>query len=113
MRPTGITADRHRAILIVAWSDGHRTDFPFVALSAACPCASCNDEREKLRARGRDPQKDFKPQSSALQAIEPVGSYAINIVWQNGCRYGIYTWDLLLDLERQHPEWLTEPAAQK
>ncbi|MCL5997723.1 MAG: DUF971 domain-containing protein [Chloroflexi bacterium] len=105
MRPTGITADRHRAVLAITWNDGHCTNFPFVELSAACPCANCNDEREKLRAQGLDPRKDFKPKSSLLQAIEPVGSYAVNIVWQNGCRFGIYTWDLLLDLERQHPEW--------
>ena len=105
LRPTGITADRHRAVLTVAWSDGHRTNYPFADLSAACPCANCNDEREKLAARGLDPQKDFKPKSSLLQAIEPVGTYAINIVWKDGCRYGIYSWDLLQALESQHPDW--------
>ncbi len=105
MRPTGITADRHRAVLSVTWNDGHRTNFPFGALSAACPCASCSNEREQLAARGLDPEKDFTPKSSLLQAIEPVGTYAINIVWQDGCRYGIYTWDLLLQLEEQHPDW--------
>ena len=105
LRPTGITADRQRAILTVKWNDGHSTDFPFSFLSAACPCASCNNDREKLVAQGLDPVKDFEPKSSLLQAIEPVGTYAINIVWKDGCRYGIYTWDLLLHLEEQHPEW--------
>jgi DUF971 family protein len=104
-RPIGITADRHHAVLTVTWSDGHSTDFPFDALSAACPCASCNMDREKLSAQGLDPVLDFKPKSSLLQAIEPVGSYAINIVWKDGCRYGIYTWDLLLHLEEQQPDW--------
>jgi DUF971 family protein len=105
LRPSGITADRHRAVLSITWSDGHRTDYPFAELSAACPCANCNDEREKLNAHGRNPATDFKPKSSSLQAIEPVGNYAINIVWKDGCRYGIYTWDFLLELESQRPDW--------
>ena len=105
LRPIGITADRNLAVLTVAWNDGHHTNFPFESLSAACPCASCNSERDKLEAQGLDRVKDFKPKSSLLQAIEPVGTYAINIVWKDGCRYGIYTWDLLLQLETQHPEW--------
>ncbi len=105
MRPTAITADRHRAVLTVTWSDGHNTAFPFYNLSAACPCASCNSDRDKLSAQGLDPVTDFKPKSSLLQAIEPVGTYAINIIWKDGCRYGIYTWELLLNLEEEHPEW--------
>lgn len=105
IRPTAITADRHRAVLAVTWNDGHRSHFPFNALSAACPCANCNNEREQLTAQGLDPAQAFSPKSSLLQAIEPVGNYAINIIWQDGCSYGIYTWDLLLQLEGQHPDW--------
>lgn len=105
LKPTGITADRQRSILSVTWSDGHQTEIPFYELSAACPCASCNDKRQKLEEQGRDAQKDFRPDSSELQAIELVGSYAINIAWKNGCRYGIYSWDLLLGLEEQYPGW--------
>ena len=105
VRPTGITADRNRAILSVAWSDGHTTSYPFRDLSAACPCANCNDERQKLSANGLDPVKDFEPKSSYLLHIEPVGTYAVNIVWKDGCRFGIYTWDYLLELEELHPLW--------
>jgi DUF971 family protein len=105
VRPTNISADRQSAILSVAWNDGHRTNYPLLALSAACPCAQCNDERQKLKTAGLDPAEHYKPKSSYLEHIEPVGSYAINIVWKDGCRYGIYTWDLLLEMETQHPEW--------
>lgn len=105
LRPTGITADRNRAILSVSWSDGHTTNYPLYDLSAACPCANCNDERQKLSAQAHDPVEVFKPKSSYLQHIEPVGAYAINIVWKDGCRFGIYTWDYLLDLDAHHPSW--------
>lgn len=79
------------------------------ALSAACPCAQCNDERQKLAEAGLDPVVHYKPKSSYLEHIEPVGSYAINIVWKDGCRYGIYTWDFLLGLDALHPEWREQP----
>lgn len=105
IRPTGITADRNRAILMVAWSDGHSTNYPFPALSAACPCANCNDERQKLISKGQDPVKDFTPKSIYLQHIEPVGAYAINIVWKDGCRFGIYSWDYLLEMDEHNPGW--------
>jgi DUF971 family protein len=36
--------------------------------------------------------------SYELEAIHPVGGYAINIVWKGGCRYGIYSWDYLRQL---------------
>ena len=91
--------------MTVTWDDGHTTDFPFYDLAKACPCASCNEAREGLTAKGLDPAVAFSPQSSELAAIEAVGAYAINIVWKGGCRFGIYTWELLLDLEKQHPQW--------
>ncbi len=104
VRPAGVTADRNSAILSIAWSDGRTTNYPFYDLSAACPCANCNDERQKLAVQGLDPTLDFKPKSSYLDHIEAVGAYAINIVWKEGCRFGIYTWDYLLELDKRRPD---------
>jgi DUF971 family protein len=98
MRPTAITADRTRSILIIAWDDGRAAEYPFEALAAACPCASCNEEREALAARGLNPDTDFRPKSTELAAIEPVGVYAIHIAWKDGCRYGIFSWEFLTRL---------------
>lgn len=90
MRPTGITADRTRAILTVIWDDGRAVEYPFKLLSDLCPCATCNEERNNP-----NPLKIIRPKSSELEAINAVGSYAINIMWKGGCRYGIYSWDFL------------------
>jgi len=103
MKPTAITADRSKAVLSITWDDGQRTDYPFYELAAACPCEVCATERDKLAEQGLDPAATFKPQSSELLAIEPVGAYAINIAWKDGCRYGIYSWDYLLELVRRRP----------
>ncbi len=99
MRPTGIKADRARGELTIQWDDGHSADLTFAHLASNCRCATCNDNRAKLRISG----KTFVPESSELLAIEAVGSYGISIVWKDGCRYGIYTWEVLAALETSNP----------
>ena len=37
----------------------------------------------------------LKPGQYELQGIEPVGSYALQLVWGDGHRTGIYTYDYL------------------
>jgi len=93
MHPTSITADRARGILTVTWDDGKVSELPFKLLSDMCPCAVCNAERNNP-----DPLKVIHARSYELEAIHPVGGYAINIVWKGGCRYGIYSWDYLRQL---------------
>lgn len=97
MRPTAITADKRQATLTIAWDDGCVTELPFKLLSDMCPCATCNEERNDP-----NPLKIIRPRSYELEAINPVGNYAINIMWKGGCRFGIYSWDYLRSLgERQ------------
>jgi DUF971 family protein len=93
MHPTSITADRARGILTVTWDDGKASELSFKLLSDMCPCAVCNAERNNP-----DPLKVIHARSYELEAIHPVGGYAINIVWKGGCRYGIYSWDYLRQL---------------
>jgi DUF971 family protein len=35
---------------------------------------------------------------TTLAGIEKMGNYAIQLIWQDGHQYGIYTWDYLLGL---------------
>ena len=95
MRPTGITADRASAILTVTWEDGSATALPFARLSDMCPCELCDNER-----RNDDPLKILRQHSHELEAINPVGSYAVNIMWRGGCHYGIYSFEYLEKLGR-------------
>ena len=93
MRPTQITADKTKAILTITWDDGEISELPFALLSDLCPCAACNEERNNP-----DPLKIIRPRSHELEAINPVGSYAINIMWKGGCRFGIYSWEYLREI---------------
>ncbi len=50
MHPTGITANRDLAELIISWDDGHTSIYPFSIVRAACPCAECRGGHENMRA---------------------------------------------------------------
>ena len=88
----------------VEWGDGHRSHFSFVFLRDACPCAMCNEEREKS---GRRPGEAAKLASGALPMFKPaakpvsaegVGKYAIKFSWNDGHELGIYSWKYLREV---------------
>ena len=88
----------------IEWKDGHRSHYSFSFLRDACPCALCNDEREKA---GRKPGQSasaapgtlplFKPAVKPTSA-EGVGKYAIKFQWNDGHDLGIYSWEVLRNL---------------
>ena len=85
----------------IEWSDGHRSSYTFVYLRDACPCALCNDEREKDEREAGDPPKPiagalpmFKAMARPTE-VEQVGKYAIRFTWNDGHQHGIYSWQYL------------------
>ncbi|MBN1147882.1 MAG: DUF971 domain-containing protein [Anaerolineales bacterium] len=98
IKPTAITANRQRAELTIAWSDGHESIYPFTLLRAGCPCAECRGGHEKMSPLP-DPEVFRLPledsPATRLVNIEAVGSYAITIQWEDGHDYGIYDWNYL------------------
>jgi DUF971 family protein len=88
----------------IAWNDGHASHYDFVYLRDACPCAMCNDEREKSGRRPGEPAKTalealpmFKAAARPVSA-EGIGKYAIKFSWNDGHDLGIYSWSLLREL---------------
>ncbi|OLD61967.1 MAG: hypothetical protein AUI53_03445 [Acidobacteria bacterium 13_1_40CM_2_60_7] len=87
----------------IAWSDGHASHYDFAYLREHCPCATCNDEREKKKAfSAAVPAAPaalpiFKPRPRA-QAATSVGNYAIQISYSDGHGTGIYSYDYLRTL---------------
>ncbi|MEO8725541.1 MAG: DUF971 domain-containing protein [Acidobacteriaceae bacterium] len=85
----------------IDWKDGHHSHYGFKWLRDACPCALCNDKREK---QGRQPGEPEPPQPAALpmfkaparpEEVIPVGRYAISFRWNDGHQHGIYSWEYL------------------
>jgi prepilin-type processing-associated H-X9-DG protein len=89
----------------VAWADGHASHYEFSYLREECPCATCNDAREKKASLGElasslksSPALPmFKPKPRA-QAATQVGNYAIQISFSDGHSTGIYSYDHLRNI---------------
>jgi hypothetical protein len=68
--------------LDIEWKDGHVSHYDFVYLRDACPCAMCNEEREKAGRKPGEPAKlapgmlpMFKAAARPVSA-EGIGKYA-------------------------------------
>ena len=99
---------RHIAIskskgIDIDWQDGLHSAYSIEFLRDQCPCAVCTG------AHGTEPQKTnysapapdafpmFKPRLR-MDAVEPMGHYAIKISWNDGHSTGIYSWTYLRKL---------------
>jgi DUF971 family protein len=92
----------------ITWSDTHVSHYDFAYLREQCPCAMCNDERQKKDAashkhEGPEPAAPilsspllpmFKPKLTA-RAAHAVGNYALQIDFNDGHATGIYSFDYL------------------
>jgi DUF971 family protein len=92
----------------IEWGDGHASHYDFVYLRDKCPCATCNEERDKKAHAtvdgpapslaglpGMGPALPmFKPKTTARQA-KAVGQYAIQIDFSDGHATGIYSFEYL------------------
>jgi DUF971 family protein len=98
----------------ITWNDGHTSHYDFAFLREKCPCAMCNDERNKKKdaesnrsaATGSGPGAMlgmgpslpmFKPKPTARRATA-MGNYAIQIEFSDGHSTGIYSFDLFRTL---------------
>ena len=88
----------------VTWSDGHASHYPFPYLRDLCPCALCNDERDKKARMGTSPSSIasielpmFKPRVTAKSA-QAMGNYALQISFSDGHATGIYSFEHLREI---------------
>jgi len=98
--PEHIAISKSRGIEI-DWKGGHHSSYSNALLRDECPCATCTGahgtapEKTNFSApAGGNPFQMFKPAPKMLN-VEPVGSYALKIYWNDGHSSGIYSWDHL------------------
>jgi DUF971 family protein len=80
------------------WADGHEGPVPLAFLRDSCPCAGCQGETVLLHHYAPAPQENPQPGKYFLVAAEPVGNYALKMIWQDGHEQGLYTWEHLRSL---------------
>ncbi len=85
----------------IEWRDGHASQWTFAWLRTACPCATCNEEREKdgrgIGVAKSKPMAMLPMYEAPARPVEvtPVGKYAIRFRWNDGHEAGLYSWDYL------------------
>ena len=90
--PTEITLHQQSRLLEIAFDDGARYKLPFEFLRVFSPSAE---------VRGHGPGQETLQtgkRNVILDGVEPVGSYAVKLVFDDGHDSGLYTWDYLHEL---------------
>ncbi len=98
--PTQVKLHRKARVLEVSWADGQRFELPCEYLRVYSPSA-------ELRGHGLvEPMLIGGKRDVNISRVEPVGRYALRLVFDDGHDTGLYTWDLLHELgERQAANW--------
>jgi DUF971 family protein len=101
--PEHIAISKSKGIEI-DWKDGHHSSYGNDYLRDWCPCASCTgshgtEPRAKISEApaAANPFQIYKAKIK-MNGIEPVGSYALRIEWNDGHKTGIYSFDHLRDI---------------
>lgn len=98
-RPTEIRLHQRSCILEVSFDDGARFDIPCELLRVYSPSAE---------VRGHGPGQEVLQvgkENVNIVAIEPVGNYAVKLVFDDGHDTGLYSWDLLYRLGERRQEF--------
>ncbi len=90
--PTEIRLRQKSRVLQVGFDDGSEFELPFEYLRVHSPSAE---------VRGHGPGQDVLQtgkENVGIERLEPVGHYALKIVFDDGHDTGLYTWNYLYEL---------------
>ncbi len=95
-QPTDIILHQQSRILEIAFDDGKRYRLSCEYLRVSSPSAEVRGH-----GAGQEVLQTGKREVS-ITAIEPVGNYAIKLVFSDGHDTGLYSWDYLYSLGADH-----------
>jgi DUF971 family protein len=108
VRPTEIRLKRAERILDIQFDDGQTFRLPAELLRVESPSAEVQGHSPEQR------QLVAGAASVGILRIEPVGNYAVRIVFDDGHDTGLYSWSYLYELGREQGErWGRYLAAMK
>lgn len=96
--PTEIRLRRKSRCLSVSFDDGLQVDLPFEYLRVYSPSAE---------VKGHGPGQDvlqIGKEDVQIVAVEPIGRYAVRLVFDDGHDTGLYSWRYLHELGSELPE---------
>lgn len=108
--PTEIRLRKASRLLEVTFDDGSRFELPFEYLRVHSPSAE---------VKGHGPGQEvlvLGKENVGVRAIEPVGQYAVKLVFDDGHDTGLYAWSYLQTLnderEKRWAEYLSALATK-
>jgi DUF971 family protein len=96
--PTEIKLRRQSRVLEVAFDDGRRFELPFEYLRVYSPSAE---------VKGHGPGQEvlqFAKEDVQVKEIEPIGQYAVRLIFDDGHDTGLYTWKFLYELGNEYAQ---------
>ena len=96
--PREIKLRRQSRVLDVTFDDGQRFELPFEYLRVYSPSAD---------VRGHGPGQEtlqLGKHDVEVRSVDPVGHYAVRLVFDDGHDTGLYTWGYLYELGATHAE---------
>jgi DUF971 family protein len=109
--PTELKLSKDRRLLTVAFDDGLSAELPAELLRVFSPSAEVQGHSPEQRVTV--PGK----KNVGIVRVEPVGNYAVRIVFDDGHDTGLYVWSYLHDLgehkEERWSDYLNELAAKR
>ena len=91
-QPTEITLRTKSRLLVVTFADRASFEFTFEYLRVHSPSAE---------VKGHGPGQEILQtgkENVVIKAVEPVGHYAVRLVFDDGHNTGLYTWNYLREL---------------
>jgi DUF971 family protein len=104
--PSEIKLHQKSRLLELGYENGERYTLDFEFLRVFTPSAE---------ARGHGPGQETLQTGKRnvdIERIEPVGTYAVRLVFSDGHDSGLYSWDLLYNLGKHHDELWHEYLGQ-
>jgi DUF971 family protein len=105
---TQIRLRRASRLLEVSFADGSRFELPFEYLRVHSPSAE---------VKGHGPGQEvlvLGKENVGIAAVEPVGQYAVKLVFDDGHDTGLYTWKYLHELGSEHAsKWASYVARRE
>ena len=98
MTPTSLKLRTVSRLLEVTFESGERFELPFEYLRVYSPSAE---------VRGHGPGQEtlqVHKENVVVTKIEPVGHYAVRLIFDDGHDTGLYTWAYLYELGRDRPQ---------
>ena len=98
MHPTAIKLRTKSRVLEIAFDDGANFQLPFEYLRVYSPSAE---------VRGHGPGQEtlqLGKHEVGISKVEPVGNYAVRLMFDDGHDTGLYTWAYLHELGREREQ---------